>query len=354
MPRKPTVPVRQARETLRRLTAAAPPGAPLPAVRELGRQLDLHGSTIFRLCRELAEEGLLWQNAAGRFYPAQGRERAVRGAPVCVLGRSMPRWSRLYQEILEGVSEVCAANDSPLVLMTASRLVQHPDPGSPPRFASPATQAGELQALLQHAPKGCAAYLLDHLWHERVLAAAPWPGGERIQFLHAGKPLSSVAPDLAAGARLAVSHLQHQGYAEIWLIQPFRGDPAVAAMEKALIQAAEGFPVRLLPATTPLERARIFRQATTAPRRIGLVCCEDNVCLELLELWRQSSGLDHRTGLLAMQGTGVLSAPVTRLRYDYRRLGRSAAALALHGQPPGPVSPQLIEGITCQRGSKSP
>ena len=354
MPLKPTASVRQARETLRHLAATAPPGAPLPAVRELGRQFGLHGSTLFRLCRELAEEGLLWQNAAGRFYPVQGRKRAVRGAPVCVLGRSMQRWSRLYQEILEGVSEVCAANDSPLVFMTASRLVQHPEPSLPPRFASPATQARELQALLQHAPKGCAAYLLDHLWHERILAAAHWPGGERVQFLHAGQTLSSVAPDLPAGARLALSHLQNLGYAEIWLIQPFVGDSAVTAMEQALIQAAGPFPVRLLPAPTPSERAQVFHQATTNPRQIGLVCCEDNVCLELLELWRHANGPTHRTGLLAMQGTGVLSAPLTRLRYDYRRLGRSAAALALHGQPPGPVSPQLIEGLTCQPGFKSP
>lgn len=354
MPRKPTAPVRQAREAIRRLAGATAAGPPLPAVRELGQRFQLHGSTIFRLCRELAEEGVLWQNAAGRFYPAGGRKRAVAGAPVCVLGRSMPRWSRLYQEILEGVNEVCAANNSPLVLMTAPRLVLHPDPALPPHFASAPTQTRELRALLQHAPRGCAAYLLDHLWQDRVLAATDWPGGERVRFLGpVGDDMPpTVSPDLPAGARLTLTHLQNLGYAEIWLLQPFRGDPAVTAMENALIHAADGFPMRTLPAPTPPERARVFRQAARGTRRIALVCCEDNVCLELLELWRQAGTSGRQPGLMALQGTGVLSAPMTRLRYDYRRLGRSAAALALHGQPPGPVSPHLIEGLTCRARSE--
>jgi hypothetical protein len=54
----------------------------------------------------------------------------------------------------------------------------------------------------------------------------------------------------------------------------------------------------------------------------------------------------HKSGeifpLIATQGTGILSAPVSRLRYDFRRLGRSAASALLNGTRLPVLKPALV------------
>ena len=90
------------------MVAGLPSGRCLPTLEILGKEFQLHPSTVFRILRDLDTEGVVWQSPNGRFYPAASRSKHVRGLPVFFIGREMWHWSRLYHEILEGVSEVCA------------------------------------------------------------------------------------------------------------------------------------------------------------------------------------------------------------------------------------------------------
>ena len=88
----------------------------------------------------------------------------------------MWKWSQLYHEIIEGISSVCSANGSPLVLLSAPLLVCQSDPTEAPLFASSSIQKKELRPLLAAAPRGCGGFILDHLWSEEALAASSFPG----------------------------------------------------------------------------------------------------------------------------------------------------------------------------------
>jgi len=79
-----------------------------------------------------------------------------------------------------------------------------------------------------------------------------------------------------------------------------------------------------------------------------LICPEDNIALALFGLC-QTQRYDSSRSLIATQGTGVIHAPITRLRYDYHGIGRSAAAGILHGSSLPPLRPCLIPSPSCQR-----
>ncbi|RPJ32045.1 MAG: hypothetical protein EHM17_14240, partial [Verrucomicrobiaceae bacterium] len=111
MPKRPTQRAIEGEKKLFALLAGRTDGssAPLPTVRHLGEQLDLSYSTVSRLLQRFVAEGHAWQHPNGRFYPAQAGPKAAEGLPIVVLGRQIQNWSRLYQEIVEGVSEQCCA-----------------------------------------------------------------------------------------------------------------------------------------------------------------------------------------------------------------------------------------------------
>lgn len=340
MPRKPTAIAREARERIIETVAGMPEGAILPTTRELGETHDLHPSTIFRLLRDLAAEGYVWQSPNGRFYPAGAQSYTLRGAPLCFIGRELLQWSRLYQEILEGVSEVCSANGSPLVLLSSPTLVQQETPAGPIQRASLKQQGVEMSRLTSAIPKGCAGYVFDHLWKGAVIQAAQTGGGTSLQLLHPKSPLESVQPDYLAGAGMVAEHLRTETAARVYLIRPFEGDPAVDAMLGALRQTLAPFAPR---ETSLSEAARAF-SGQAGKSRLFFVSPEDNTALALGELIRGSRSAAAQTAqVIATQGTGLVIAPTLRLRYDYRRLGRSAAARILHGTEFIPLPPMWIQ-----------
>jgi DNA-binding transcriptional regulator YhcF (GntR family) len=331
MPRKPTLHARQARARLLELAASLRRQKPFPTLAELARDLTLHPSTIFRILRGLAEEGLVWQSPQGKFYAVADREKTLRGAPVCFIGREMWQWSRLYQEMLEGIAEVCSANGSPLVLLSSRSLVRQDSPTDQPLFASLPVQKKELAKLVEAAPRGCAGFLLDHLWKTPALEAAKFPGRERIQLLAGdGQHARVFAPDYDKGAALVAEFLREQGYSRIGLVIPFKNDPAIDLMEEAVRAALKEFSVTDIP---------FFERPTGLPSRLrelqALVCLEDNVADAL-------SKESQPPFLIATQGTGLIQAPHVRLRVDYRRLGRAAASHLLHGTRHAPLAPALI------------
>ena len=340
MPRKPTIIARNARERIIEMTRETK--ACLPPVRKLSESLDLHPSTIFRLLRDLAAEGVVWQSFSGRFYPASARKHRVRGLPVYFIGRELWNWSRLYQEILDGVSEVCAANGSPLILLSSPSLVRQADPALPPVFASPKTQKKELAALLPAIARKAGGIILDHLWCEPALSQLELLATPKLQLLHGTRGNIPVAsPEIHWAASSTREYLLNEKIDDIDLVIPFRGDKAIDAAVEAIRAALAGLPFReVLFAELNGELQTLLTKPTG--RRRCLVCAEDNTASLLLQQIVALGTTGNHITLFGTQGTGQLSAPARRLRVDYRRLGRAAASQLLHGTPVPQIRPALI------------
>jgi len=303
-------------------------GSALPTLAQLGEQFDIHASTVLRIMRGLVDEGVYWQSPSGRFYSAGLRRDKLRGAPICFVGRELWRWSRLYQEMLEGVSEIAGANGSPLVALTSRSLVRQSTTEDVPHFASRRTQSKELADLLTAAPKGSAGFILDHLWLPEVIESARWPGGQRVQLLcGAGKAKIVARVDAARGAGMAAEYARKLGASRILLVNPFSGDPAIDSSTKLLKRALSEFDLVV----------RDFRAVTENrnPGRCSLVVCpEDYGVLALVALFGEGS-----PPVIGTQGTGVLQPPHALFRYDYKSLGRAAASAVLTGKSCDPFGP---------------
>lgn len=340
MPRQPTAIARVAREKIIQLTRESDAG--LPAVRELSEALDLHASTIFRILRDLAAEGVVWQNSAGRFYPAAARKHHVRGLPICFIGRELWNWSRLYQEILDGVSEVCAANGSPLILLSSPSLVRQSDPSRPPDFASARIQKKELVALLPSIPRKCGGVLLDHLWAASGLSQLKPAGLPMLQLLHGvAHQIPVVSPDMAWIASHTREYLIQEKIDTVDLVVPFLGDPAIDAAVALLRSVLKGLTFRETAFVGLNGNLSALATQAEGGRRC-LVCVEDNTALILLEQLKAIGPAGQHITLFGVQGTGLLSAPARRLRMDYRRLGRAAASRLLHGTAIPHLCPALV------------
>ncbi len=337
MPRKPTFLARKARERLAEMAACTDSSQCLPTLAVLSGELKLHASTIFRMLQDMAVEGVVWQSPSGRFYPAAARAGQVRGKPLCFIGREMCHWSRLYQEILSGVSEASSANAGSLVLCSAPSLLKQADSLQPPQFASLDTQRRELDSILKNAPRGCCGFLFDHLWAPEVIESSSCPNGARLQLLRS----TSVGIDQNHGARLVRGMIDRSAFTGVILVVPFRGDAVIDASMDFLEEQLQGKIVRRM------DYALAVRQvATLCAKGFAFLCPEDHVAHALAD---KIAPL-HKSGeifpLIATQGTGILSAPVSRLRYDFRRLGRSAASALLNGTCPPLLKPALVSTVS--------
>ncbi len=341
MPRKPTLLARAAKDRLQEMVVLLPDGEALPILAKLGEKFDVHPSTVFRILRDLVTEGAVWQSASGKFYPAAARAERVRGLPICFIGREMWQWSRLYQELLEGVSEVCSANASPLVLLSAPSLVRQPDPLAPPRFAGSAKQKSELRQLLPAIPRSCGGILFDHLWQDSALGELDFGTTPTVQFVHgSGKLMPVVGPDYEAATNAAAHFVQDQSPASIHLIIPFKGDPAIDHAVKLLRHKFMDMTIREI-VFAPGEMEDLGVRGAKDSNQI-FICPEDNIAHAQAEQFSPADGRKRHAMLFATQGTGTLQAPVSRLRFDFRRIGKAAVSSLLHGTHYQPINPALL------------
>ena len=344
MPRKPTLHARHARARLIEMVAGLPSGDCLPTLEILGKEFQLHPSTVFRILRDLGTEGVVWQSPSGKFYPAASRSRQVRGLPVIFIGREMWHWSRLYHEILEGGSEVCSANASPLVLLSAPSLVRQTDPTKPPNFASAKTQKEEMEMLQPSIPRNCGGLLFDHLWKDAALSLPGMPSASKVQMLHgSGKLMPVAAPDYVDAAACAREFVESRKIGRPIIVSPFKGDPAIDSSVKLLkTTLVEHGPeeVAFEKLTGKLKKLG----ARSGNQQICLVCPEDNTARALFEELQSIQSAERTISLFATQGTGLLTSPANRLRFDFRRLGRSAAAAILQGQSLNAIRPSVTGG----------
>lgn len=339
MPKRPTLRAHEAEKKLLGLleNRAGDPSAPLPPVRQLGEELGISYATVSRMLQRFAAEGRAWQHPNGRFFPVHAGPQAAQGLPIVVLGRQIQHWSRLYQQILEGVSEICTERGCPLVFLSSEKLVCHASPELPPAFASAETQKEELQRLILQVPRLCGGLLLDHLWEENLIAENSLPLPPRLLLARPSRQAEvlSVAPDFEAGAHLLLRYLTQRGCRKVYLGVPFGGDHAVDAAGDALRLAISGgqypFPkIEPLDCSTPPKRKAAIARLGQSTSRAAMICTEDNVASllwrELAEARLQGS---QNIELVAMQGTGAFDTPITRLHYPYHQLGRRAVTALL-------------------------
>ena len=334
-----------------------PPSEPVPPSRELAERFGVNHTSIFRRLQERVDAGTLWKAESGRFYFPEARLLVERPRPVACLFRRIENWSRLYQEIMEGVAIECEARGLASLLWHDEALVRHADPGRAPVFAPAKGQKESLQRMVDRYGGEISGLILDHLWRDEALSILPdhLARSAVVVGREAGSR-SAVFPDFAAAASLALSHLFAQGYERVIPVEPFAGDQGIdharngltrhirrAGLERAVGPVASG--------ETPQARARLIRDLARRGVRTGLIFLEDNNALQFLAESR-AAGLDcpRRVGLVALQGTRAAeSSGLTRIRIDYTALGRIAVATSLQiGDSDSVPEPVLLPGATTE------
>ncbi len=344
---------------LRRLVASAPADGPLPTTRELGERFGVANTTVFRLLRDLAARGEIWQHpVSGRYFPAAARARLDRPKPLACLLRRLELGSALYREFLEGISAGCGAARRTMLLWHDELLVNHPDPAEPPAFATADQQDAILADFIARHADTAGGFVLDHLWGDRALAAhAAALRPAVVLFRGTAVPgFANVRADFRAGAFKALGHLLGRGFEHIVPLRPFAGDPAVDEFESALAVAATELACRdrlaaPVVASTHTERAALAQRLRRTARRTALLCPEDNVARLMLGTLRDSGiAVPREVGLLSVMGTAfAAAADLSCLRYDFRAMGRTAVEL-LGAPEPLPASrafePAFVPGAT--------
>ncbi|WPJ95742.1 helix-turn-helix domain-containing protein [Coraliomargarita algicola] len=338
MPRNLTTYTKAARAGILDLVKNLAENAPLPSLRQLADQFDLHSTTIFRLLHDLEAEGYVWQGPNRRFYPASAQSHTLQGKPICFIGRQIQDWSQLYQEIFEGVTEICTTNGSPLILHSSPTLVQVPVELEPAIIATEAEQKSELQKLLRTIPKGCAGFIFDHLWCDAALEQIPFPRNQCIQLLSGSETHAKViTPNYSAGAQLIADYVQSRAFNQVYLVESTPEEPL---LHRSVAQMQETLATLSTHSLSYYDEKAVNELVRQIPPHSCFICTEDNTALGLASRIREA---DRKTvEMVAIQGTGIVTAPHTRLRYDYRRLGRSAASSILHGTALKQMAPRLV------------
>lgn len=350
MPRKPTAFTRSAAKELSDLIRGLKPQEPLPPLRMLAERLDVHAATVCRLLQDLADEGKAWRSPAGRYFAATGRGPGMRGLALCFIGREMHHWSHLYQELLEGMSEVCSANGGNLVLVSSPRLISQSSPAEVHHILPSRAQRTEMRRLLERLPQSLAGLVFDHLWSEETLGLPGLPRMDRRALLRSpsGK-FGCASPNYDQGAQLAVDHARHCGYGEFLVVRPFTGDPSIDAIIESFTTVARSWPVRIATGQNSEAIRAMIGAASRAKNRVCIICPEDNTALSIARVLSQRNISPEKIGLISLQGTGAAGLPLTHIRYDYRRLGRATAATILHGRKPWIAPATFLAGKTTRR-----
>lgn len=308
---------------------------PLPTTRELGAQHHVSNASACRLLKRLDDEGLIWRRENGRYFPAASRRLLERRKPYACLVRKLQHWSHMYQAVMSGFTEAFGGNHASMLFVHNETLVRHSDTEHPPLHASLAVQRETLAEFFQDHDDRFAGILLDDVWLDAALAHCSERLKNSVVVCRTTTlpQVSSVSVDFEASAMAAIAHLHARGYEEIVVAVPFANSAPVDLMLAATLKAAAyvGSPIEphnICSAATPVDRERLINRLTTAKRRIGVFCLEDNITLVL---WRsfKEAGVDcpRRIGLLAGMGDIVAPMGISSIKIDYGAIGRAAGEI---------------------------
>lgn len=330
-------------ERVRQLLSNARVDQPLPTTRELGERFHVANTTVFRLLRELARTGEIWQHPVnGRYYLPGARATIDRPKPVACVIRRLELASELYRELLEGISAGCGALGRTMLLWHDELLVNHPNAQEPPVFARVAQQRAILHDFLTRHGSAAGGFILDHIWSDDSLKTEISRLSPAVMlFRSCSLPeISNIRADLPAGAFKALAFLLGRGFEQIIPVIPFAGDPAVEEFQAALAAVATELECQSrftapVHASGAVERTALLQRLKRTNRRTALICPEDNVAMLLLTAVKEAGlSCPGQIGIISVMGTDFASrAGVTCLRYDFRKMGK-AAVNALNAPEP--------------------
>lgn len=329
---------------------------PLPTTRELGERYGISNASACRLLKRLDEEKVIWRRENGRYYVNESRRLFEKRKPYACLLRKLQNWSRIYQGVMSGFSQVFGRDRASMLFVHNEGLVRHADTGHPPVHAGAQAQREALAEFFRDHEDQFGGILLDDVWMDDVLGGFAHQLGNAVIVCRPSRlpELSSVSVDFDAAALLALGHLYARGYEEVWLAVPFTHAAPVDLMREAAVKAAAllGRPIppeRVAMVATPHEREHFLTRLRAAGRRVGIFCLEDNVSLIL---WRslKAAGLalPAQVGLLSGMGTGIVTERhISSVRIDYEKIGLTAGEILAGGKPRSvTLPPSLYIGET--------
>ncbi len=326
---------------------------PLAATRVLGERFGVSHGTVFRVLNRMEKAGRVWRHPNGRFYPALAGKVLGRAKPLAVMLRRMLSWSSLCREVMEGFTDECGERERPILWFHNKNLVTQESADGAVQVASSSVQRKLLKEFFLLHGETIGGVLFDEFWRDDAIRGVFPTDLPSANFFRSSElpGLGSVAGDFKNGALLAMSHLLACGYERIFLLDPFPGYAPAELFLKAgrevyhEIAGRELPPDQEVPLHDPVRRKAFLRKLATGQVRAGLICPEDNLSLGLArELRAAGIALGQRHGLVSVMGTSVMnSGDVTCVSYDFREMGRSAAAMLCEGRPESIVFPPTLK-----------
>ncbi len=335
---------------LRRHIAAAKSSA-LPPTRRLGEQFHVSHATVHRLLRRLEEEGLLWRAENGRCYARAAKRYIAPLRPMACFTRKLGGWSVLCREVMEGFADACAEQDTPLLLVHSRELLAQKDPYSSVKIATPKIQAEILRDFLRVYGGKIGGLLLDELWCDEAIESVKPDLPNTVVFHRSSRIVETgnVTADFESGALMGLSHLLMNGYESLVFIDLFGTyEPArtmLAQARKMYRQLGGGRKPFDVQSAASLKR--FIRDM--GKQTVGFFCTDDNSALFLLDcLKAEKRSVPEKVGVISTMGTRIaLDQHLTTLRYDFRGMGKTAAAMLLSGKIQHvKFTPQLFVGNT--------
>lgn len=323
----------------RHVAGAGVTGKPtaIPPTRELGARFGLSHATVHRLLLRLEKEGLLWRADNGRCYATAVKRYVAPLRPMACLLRRLGGWSVLCREVMEGFSDACAEQNTPILLVHSRELLAQKSSHSPAIMASVETQREILRDFLRVYSGKIGGLLLDEIWCDEAIESVKSGLPHTVIFHTSSRvpEIGNTAADFEAGAVMGLGHLFMQGYQSIFFMDLFGTyKPAGLMLEqaqKACVRLGGGEKAGTIKSEAGLKRA-IAKIAGTR-RRIGFFCTDDYSALYLLECLKAARlDVPGRAGVISTMGTrAALENHLTTLCYDFRAMGAKSAEMLLHG-----------------------
>ena len=215
----------------------------------------------------------------------------------------------------------------------------------PAILASESDQKAELKRLRKSVPTGCAGFILDHLWSDAALRSLSFPKGQCIQLLAGtGKYAKVISPNYEAGAQLISNYVISRNFEQVFLVETSPEEPL---LHRSMSHIKETLANISSHSFSYYDKDALKSALDSIGPHCCFICIEDNTARGLADhiMASESATKFDMIEMLAIQGTGVITAPHTRLRYDYRRLGRAAASSILHGTAIKQMAPRLVTRI---------
>jgi len=315
---------------------------PLPTTRELGDRYGISNASACRLLKRMGDEKVIWRRENGRYYLNESRRLFERRKPYACLLRKLQNWSRIYQGVMSGFSQVFGRDRASLLFVHNESLVRHADTDHPPVHAGLNAQREALLEFFRDHQDQFGGILFDDVWMDDVLGGFTHQFGNAVIVCRPSRlpELSSVSVDFDAAALLALGHLYARGYEDVWLAVPFAHAAPVDLMSQAAVRAAamlgRPFPEsRIAMVSTPQEREAFVARIQETDKRVGVFCLEDNVSLIL---WKQfaAAGIacPERVGLLSGMGTAIVTERhISSVQIDFEKIGLTAGEILASGKP---------------------